>query len=84
VLFAESDKETYEEYKAEKCKKHLIEKTTSQNIEPSAIAEAYDKGNVPPMQNVTNNITINQQGAQIGSQVTGGNVTINGGINFGK
>ncbi|TAE10473.1 MAG: hypothetical protein EAZ95_14680 [Bacteroidetes bacterium] len=41
VLFAESDKETYEEYKAEKCKKHLEEKTKSPAVEQSAVAKGY-------------------------------------------
>lgn len=71
VLFAESDREMYEEYKAEKCKKHLIEKTTSQNVEQSEVAKTYDKGNVPSIQNITN-ITINNEGATIKNQFNGG------------
>jgi class 3 adenylate cyclase len=81
VLFAESDKEMYEEYKSEKCKKHLAEKIQSQNVEQSEVAKNYDKGNVPPVQNVTNNITINQQGGKIGQLNTNSQVD-NRGANF--
>jgi|GEM_PF-5045321 len=42
------------------------------------VAEAYDKGNVPP---VTNNITINQQGGKIGQLNTNSQVD-NRGANF--
>jgi|GEM_PF-3282716 len=56
VLFAKSDQETYEEYKAEKCKKHLAEKTKTQEVEQSEVAKNYDKGNIGKTNdNVTQN-----------------------------
>jgi class 3 adenylate cyclase len=58
VLFAESDKEMYEEYKSEKCKKHLAEKIQSQNVEQSEVAKNYDKGN-----ETFNSTSINQNKA---------------------
>lgn len=41
VLFAEGDKEMYEEYKSEKCQKHLEEKTKTNVVEQSEVAKGY-------------------------------------------
>jgi class 3 adenylate cyclase len=53
VLLRSTDKETYEEYKVEKCKKHLAEKTQTAQVEPSEVAKSYDKATVLKNEDVT-------------------------------